>query len=80
MQSPEELNSLLFDLSKGEGWPAALNGRAADLVSRFEKNKNAQPLIQLIHDTKPIIGGAVPMALTLAFVRYLVHYFEFETS
>ena len=63
MQSPEELNSLLFDLSKGKGWPAALNGRAADLVSRFEKNKNAQPLIQLIHDTKPIIGGAVPRYL-----------------
>jgi hypothetical protein len=24
--------------------------------------------------------GVSPMALTLAFVRYLVHYFEFETS
>jgi hypothetical protein len=24
--------------------------------------------------------GQRPMALTLAFVRYLVHYFEFETS
>jgi len=65
MQSAEELNSLLLDISNGEGWPGALKRHAADLVKRYKDNtdRNARPLIQLFHDTKPIIGDSVPRYL-----------------
>ena len=63
MQSPDELNSLLVDISRGTGWPKRAKSSATELVGKFRQNADAPPLIQVIHDSKGIIGGALPRYL-----------------
>ena len=54
------------------------------VAERFREGRIKQQSISLMvlqmRQNLKASNGQRPMALGLAFVRYLVHYFEFETS